>query len=107
MATCWPARPQPTLGALTRIAPPSRGTSPWGIQVWKGVYRAESGEASNYTDTEERAAAKMVDYGGSFVMCPFMIRDGGTLYAYNKLRDENGPFRTRFSLLPSAATSAG
>ena len=48
---------------------------------------------STYTDTQERDAAKEVEYGSTNVMCPFMIRDGGTLYAFNKLRDENGPFR--------------
>lgn len=39
-----------------------------------------------------KAAAKDLDYGTSKVMCPFMIRNGGTLYAFNKLRDEKGPF---------------
>jgi hypothetical protein len=48
---------------------------------------------SDYTDTQERAAAKELMYGSSNVMCPFIIRDGGTVYAFNRLRDEAGPFR--------------
>jgi hypothetical protein len=47
---------------------------------------------SAYTDTQERAAAAEIVHGSPNVLCPFMIRDGGTLYAFNNLRDQNGPF---------------
>ncbi|HYW39250.1 MAG TPA: hypothetical protein VE957_14140 [Terriglobales bacterium] len=47
---------------------------------------------STYTDTQERAAAAEIVYGSPDLLCPFTIRDGGTLYAFNNLRDQNGPF---------------
>lgn len=46
-----------------------------------------------YTDRQEKEAAKNITYTpGSSVICPFLIREGGTLYAFNNLRDEHGPF---------------
>jgi len=46
-----------------------------------------------YGDSQERAAIKEVLLGETPYLCPFIIRSGGVLYAFNDLRLADGPFR--------------
>ncbi len=46
-----------------------------------------------YGDSQERAAIKDVLLGETPYLCPFIIRSGGVLYAFNDLRIADGPFR--------------
>ncbi len=46
-----------------------------------------------YNDRQEKEAAKQLSYPpGSSIICPFLIREGGCLYAFNNLGQEHGPF---------------
>jgi hypothetical protein len=47
----------------------------------------------NYTDSQEREAAKEVLIPKGDELCPFIIRERNTLFAFNDLRREEGPFR--------------
>lgn len=46
-----------------------------------------------YSDGHEKEAMTDVLLGGTPYMCPFIIRDGGVLYAFNDLRGKDGPFQ--------------
>jgi hypothetical protein len=47
----------------------------------------------NYGDSQEKAATKGVLLKETPYLCPFIIRSGGTLFAFNDLRKADGPFR--------------
>ena len=47
----------------------------------------------NYGDGHDKEAARDVLLGGTPYLCPFIIRDGGILYAFSDLRSKDGPFR--------------
>ena len=51
------------------------------------------GAPCKYGDSQEREAAKDVVLTETPYLCPFIIRNGGTLFAFNDLRQANGPFR--------------
>ncbi len=51
------------------------------------------GAPCTYTDAQEREAAKEVAIPDNAELCPFVIREGNMLYAFNDLRLGNGPFR--------------
>jgi hypothetical protein len=48
---------------------------------------------SSYGDAQEKEAAKKVLVKETPYLCPFIIRSGGTLFAFNDLRKVDGPFR--------------
>jgi len=48
---------------------------------------------SRYGDGDDKEAQKEVLLSETHFLCPFVIRDGGTLFAFNDLREANGPFR--------------
>jgi hypothetical protein len=52
------------------------------------------GAPCSYGDSKEREAITKIVYKPESVeMCPFIIREGGTLFAFNNLRYKGGPFR--------------
>lgn len=46
-----------------------------------------------YGDSQEKEAAKNVLIPETDELCPFIIRNGGTLFSFNDLRRKDGPFR--------------
>lgn len=46
-----------------------------------------------YGDSQEKEAARKVLVDESPYLCPFIIRSGGILFAFNDLRAQDGPFR--------------
>lgn len=46
-----------------------------------------------YGDSQEREALKDVMFSETTDLCPFIIRNGGSLFAFNDLRRKDGPFR--------------
>lgn len=59
------------------------------LQLPQFVFSARS----KYGDTQEKEAAKGVLVSETEDLCPFIIREGGTLFAFTDLRRANGPFR--------------
>jgi hypothetical protein len=59
------------------------------IRMPRYVYCAPS----SYGDEHEKEAQKDVLLSETHFLCPFIIRDGGILYAFNDLRKSDGPFR--------------
>jgi hypothetical protein len=59
------------------------------IRMPRYIYCAPSG----YGDGHEKEAQKDVLLSETHLLCPFIIRDGGILYAFNDLRKSDGPFR--------------